>query len=46
MPLAKQSSVVQHPTTVVCVAVDEYAGVHEEAHAYVFATVPVAVAAE
>ncbi len=50
MPLAKQSSAFeQHPTTVVCDDgddADEYDGVHELAHAYVFVTVPVAVAAE
>ncbi len=44
--LAKQlSSVAQHPTTVVCVAVDAYDGVHVAAHEYVFVGVPVALAA-
>jgi hypothetical protein len=32
VPLAKQLSVVQHPTTVVCVAVPVYDAVHELAH--------------
>jgi hypothetical protein len=46
VPLAKQSSAFeQHPTTVVCDDADEYDGVHELAHAYVFVTEPVAVAA-
>ncbi len=44
--LAKQlSPVAQHPTTVVCVAVDAYDAVHVAAHEYVFVGVPVAVAA-
>ncbi len=45
--LAKQSlAVEQHPTTVVCVPVDAYDGVHVAGeHAYVFVGVPIAVAA-
>ncbi len=43
--LKQLSPVEQHPTTVVCVAIDAYDAVHVAAHEYVFVGVPVAVAA-